>query len=618
VTVVSTTYFAPDGQDINTIDEEQSDGSSIIGVQSSDGTFTATFFKGPHGTGTVSRIDQENPDGTSQITNFNSDGSSTSTTYADPNGTGSVLRIDQENPDGTSRIRIFNPDGSNTTTDYGGPNGSGTIERIDTEFPNGTSQITQDGKTTMYDGPNGTGNVMGSAQATTGPDGVPVLTGEGFVELVFYSAAFPPSGEILDAKEYLLDANGNISTSTFPNSAVTLDLYTYAGATETTTPYLVISGVHVSLFNDISFIPASPLPAGAVGDSVIVENGPGGQSVLSYVFINFGQSILGDGPQSHQAVDGEFVQGGSGPDTIYGASSGGDTILGGTGNNYIAGGGGSDSIAGGGGSNTIQAGTGIDIINAGAGDATVYGSLSDAGQDTITGGAGNDYLAGGAGSDLIQGGNGADTIQAGSGNDTIQGGSGPETIYGSLSSSGTDTIYAGSGNDYIHGEAGTDSIQGGTGTDILEAGAGNDTIEAGSGITSIYGGAGADLLEGSQIGPGAYIVGGSGNDTMIGGAGNDTLVGSQAPAHPNITMMIAGSLSEEIADAGFSFNDTVVGFSQAAGDFIDFENESSANIDSVVAMQQNASGNTTLVLPDGANITLLGIAHIDASVFSHA
>ncbi|MBV9863393.1 MAG: hypothetical protein JO267_14740 [Alphaproteobacteria bacterium] len=335
-------------------------------------------------------------------------------------------------------------------------------------------------------------------------------------------------------------------------------------------------------------------------------------------------------PNIH-AQDGQVVQGGSGSSIIYGTSdsAGTDTVYGGAGNCVIYGGSGHDLIVAEGGEATIQAGAGSDIIQGGSGPDTIYGSQASEGQDTIYGGSDLDLIVGGSGKDVIISENGQDTIQAGGGNDTIQAGSGSntihgskavdghDTIYGSLSSSGFDTVYGGSGNDYIRGEAGTDSIVGGSGTDILEAGAGADTIIAGNGTTSIYGGSGNDLLESRQTGPGAYIVGGSGDDTMVGGAGNDTLVGSQNAAdHPHLTMMITGSVAEEIADAGFTFSDTIVGFSQSAGDFIDFENETSANITSVVATQQNTAGATILTLPDETMLTLVGVTQIDPSIFS--
>ena len=67
----------------------------------------------------------------------------------------------------------------------------------------------------------------------------------------------------------------------------------------------------------------------------------------------------------------------------------------------------------------------------------------------------------------------------------------------------------------IVGSAGNDVLIGGWGNDTLIGGAGNDSISGGSGDDRIDGGAGNDVL-----------VGGFGDDTLVGGSGDDSLYGA--------------------------------------------------------------------------------------------
>jgi Ca2+-binding RTX toxin-like protein len=255
-----------------------------------------------------------------------------------------------------------------------------------------------------------------------------------------------------------------------------------------------------------------------------------------------------------------------GPHTII-AGTGNDSIQGGSGPDTIFGGSGHDLISGGSGPDVIYAGTGGDTINAGSGPTTIYGGHGDP--------HGFDH---GHSGDLITGGSGPDVMYGGSGNDTIQGGTGP------------DTIYAGGGRDLITGGSGPDVIYGGSGNDTIQGGTGPDTIYAGSGRDLITGGSGNDL-----------IVGGSGRETIDGGAGNNTI---QVGTGPTL-----------IQDNGVTGHDTVVGFDTAHGDKIGFEGENKASINNVVATANEHDGNTTITLPDGSTMTLVGISHIDHTFF---
>jgi len=59
----------------------------------------------------------------------------------------------------------------------------------------------------------------------------------------------------------------------------------------------------------------------------------------------------------------------------------------------------------------------------------------------------------------------------------------------------------------------------------------------------------------------------------------------------------------------------VVGFSQAHGDAINFSGQDAATVAHVVATATVAGGSTTITLPDGSTMTLVGITHIDSTFF---
>jgi len=220
--------------------------------------------------------------------------------------------------------------------------------------------------------------------------------------------------------------------------------------------------------------------------------------------------------------------------------------------------------------------------------------LSDQGHalNMLTG----DYAvwANGGGPDTIQAGSGNDTIFGSSGHDLITGGSGPDVIYGGRQ----DTIQGGTGPDTIYGGAGRELITGGSGPDVIYGGR-QDTIQGGIGPDTIYGGAGHELITGGSSND--LIVGGSGRETIDGGAGNNTI---QVGTGPTL-----------IQDNGVTGHDTIVGFDTAHGDKIGFEGENKASINNVVATANEHDGNTTITLPDGSTMTLVGISHIDHTFF---
>ncbi|WCE31245.1 cadherin domain-containing protein [Vibrio sp. SCSIO 43137] len=134
---------------------------------------------------------------------------------------------------------------------------------------------------------------------------------------------------------------------------------------------------------------------------------------------------------------GDYVESGTGNDTIYlGESSGGTSVDHGKAETYLA-----DFAQNGSISNSGLKGhsDAVDYADAGSGNDTVYG---EEGTDIIFGGSGNDTLVGGSGNDGLHGGSGNDTLDGGLGNDILVGGSGADTFVWTKTSveNGTDTI----------------------------------------------------------------------------------------------------------------------------------------------------------------------------------
>ena len=99
------------------------------------------------------------------------------------------------------------------------------------------------------------------------------------------------------------------------------------------------------------------------------------------------------------------------------------------------------------------------------------------------------------------------------------------------------------------------------------------------------------VFSASLFDPQSGVNGGGGNETIWGGAG------------------------QTITDNGIQGYDTVVGFSQSAGDRLSFPNDSAAAIDDVLASARISNGNTILNLPDGSSFTLIDLTHVDSSFF---
>ncbi|HEY0488661.1 MAG TPA: VCBS domain-containing protein [Telluria sp.] len=133
-----------------------------------------------------------------------------------------------------------------------------------------------------------------------------------------------------------------------------------------------------------------------------------------------------------------------------------------------------------------------------------------------------------------------DTLFDSAGNDLIQSGAGNDYILGLRG--GDDVIDAGSGDDQADAGDGNDQLKGNTGRDVLRGQGGNDVLEGGAEGDILYGHAGDDIIyaEGKVVladamaqgatgeagtGPGDFLNGIEGTDTLIGSNRNDLLAG---------------------------------------------------------------------------------------------
>lgn len=336
------------------------------------------------------------------------------------------------------------------------------------------------------------------------------------------------------------------------------------------------------------------------------------------------------------------VGGGSGGDTLIGASSDGglpETFRGADGDDVIRAGGGDDAIEGGAGRNRIFAGPGddrilvggtgevLDVVDAGGGTdlllfvadvATgwtrtegVRVTLGDRGvqdvgdgfavrlrnaPENVRGTDFDDLIRGDRRANTLDGRQGADTLIGGGGDDTLRGDTfrfdtpdGPGRLVGG---GGDDLIFGGIERDVALGGAGDDTLNGERGNDVLKGGAGDDSLDGDEGNDRLIGGAGDDLLRGE-----------AGDDRLFGEAGDDTL---QADPLQDRDLLSGGPG----ADLFMFFNPSRIGgdrerildFTPGDGDVIDLSrvSEISSFADLIDSHIRNRRGDSLIRLEDGS------------------
>ncbi|MCV9967755.1 family 16 glycosylhydrolase [Pararhizobium sp. BT-229] len=135
-----------------------------------------------------------------------------------------------------------------------------------------------------------------------------------------------------------------------------------------------------------------------------------------------------------------------------------------------------------------------------------------------------------------------------------------------------------SGNNQLYGNGNTNTLSGLVGDDYLYGDAGNDTLLGGSGNDKLFGGNQNDLL-----------TGGLGADRLDGEGGGDTF-------H-----------FDSIAESPYSARDTIIGFSGAGGDRIDF---------SVIDASTLISGNQSFTFIGSSAFTAAGQVRFSDGILS--
>jgi Ca2+-binding RTX toxin-like protein len=212
--------------------------------------------------------------------------------------------------------------------------------------------------------------------------------------------------------------------------------------------------------------------------------------------------------------------------------------------------------------------------------------------------------AGGLQLDLLSGtyavtdnGTGNDTLDAFGTNETISGGSNNVT----LNVNGPYDVAVGGGQDTISVNGNFDTVNG----------QGNDLINVNNSLNTISGGAGNDTI--NVYGSVNLVDVGGGSDTVnIFGSFDTVEAGMQSP-NTAATVSLFGNF-DTFVDGPNTYSDTVVGFSQSAGDKIQLGGSNTASYAVAHATPQGAD--TLITLNDGSTILLKGIAHIDSSFFS--
>jgi Ca2+-binding RTX toxin-like protein len=260
------------------------------------------------------------------------------------------------------------------------------------------------------------------------------------------------------------------------------------------------------------------------------------------------------------STGGNTLIGNSGNDLLFGHDGsdeldgglGDDLLVGGTGNDTLDGGLDADTMVGGAGNDTYIVDDIADVLveaaGAGTGTDTVATELAAFSLELINNVENLEYTGidadpfvgtGNALNNVISGGDLADTLSGLAGNDTLNGGLGDDLLTGG---EGTDTLNGGDGNDTLDGGAGNDAMAGGDGDDTFlvqdtgdtvseGAGGGTDTVQASATFTITDADVenltllGTANINGTGNGSNNVIIGNSGNNVLSGGNGNDTLTG---------------------------------------------------------------------------------------------
>jgi len=183
-----------------------------------------------------------------------------------------------------------------------------------------------------------------------------------------------------------------------------------------------------------------------------------------------------------------------------------------------------------------------------------------------------------------------------------------DSVFGSSVPGGGDTLVGGSATLLFNPQVG------GTG-DLL-----NLSKSSGNATINVFSAGATQLLAVNDT-----VMAGTGSDSVWGGPGDRIGVGTSSTAGG--THLFDHSTSIAGASMTFGTNDsvasssaakvTVTNFAQGA-DSLFYQNESTATNSSILATATTTAGNTTITLPDGTSMTLIGITTANLTALNGA
>lgn len=234
--------------------------------------------------------------------------------------------------------------------------------------------------------------------------------------------------------------------------------------------------------------------------------------------------------------------------------------------------------------NTAPNGAGQETVFAQSNGGTYFGSagtltfVSGASLDsTVVAGQGNAVLYGAPDSNIVS--------FLGTGQFMLDEDGGSATVVGASDASDSAVLFAANGGSF--------TLFSNTDGNVLTAGSGNATLNAGaaSGSNTLFAGAGDDS-----------IVAGAGDNVIVGGPGNDTLIGG---AGSNLFEIDSGSGGGNELIGNWNANDQL--------DLFGYDAPTAPGLPAGAAATV-VNGSEVLTLPDGTNITFLGVANVNTAL----
>jgi len=353
---------------------------------------------------------------------------------------------------------------------------------------------------------------------------------------------------------------------------------------------------------------------GAKGDTLIGGQAPSTLQILSALVGN--ETVVG-GSASAAFLGGESIWGGANDSITAGSGTGQQIVVSGAGTTVVAGTSGSATITGVAGDTILSlAGSTQNVAIAAGANSLIdlTGNAPTSGASAITSGAAGDTITAGSGTTNIEGAAGGMLIKVGAGGIT--------NLSGSANAAAGNTVLGGTAGAFNFnpsaavGKGDLINLSGSTGGATINAFsfgatriASHDTVLATNTADSVFGG------DGDRIGTGnGSVVGGthlwthadSVAGSAVGFGSNDTVSSTTYVGSTATRGTVAGTSSATVTVGSFNntFNTTT--------DFIFYQNENTTTTNNIIATSQattvNGIASTTITLPDGTIMTLVGVA----------